>query len=98
MNLPSRAKLKGMKVISTDEAETHFSQLLEQVKAGEEIIIGENGQPYARLIPFTQGERLLGILRNHLDSATLERLGEAVQEPTDEDTMAAWQGTYSSEN
>ncbi len=49
INPTNRAKLQGMKVISTHEAETHFSQLLEQVKAGAEIIIGENGQPSAKM-------------------------------------------------
>ncbi|MGH3835840.1 MAG: type II toxin-antitoxin system Phd/YefM family antitoxin, partial [Pseudonocardiaceae bacterium] len=33
------------------EAKTQFSKLLEQVEAGDEIVIARNGRPVARLVP-----------------------------------------------
>lgn len=39
------------KVLNVHEAKTHRSSLLERVRAGEEIILAKNGQPYARLMP-----------------------------------------------
>ena len=38
--------------INVHEAKTHFSKLLAQVSAGEEIIIAKAGKPVARLAPF----------------------------------------------
>ena len=37
--------------INIHEAKTHFSKLLAQVSAGEEIIIAKAGKPVARLAP-----------------------------------------------
>ena len=37
--------------IDVQEIQTQFSQLLERVGAGEEIIIERDGQPIARLLP-----------------------------------------------
>lgn len=33
------------------DAKTHFSELLEQVQAGEEITITKHGTPVARIVP-----------------------------------------------
>jgi prevent-host-death family protein len=37
--------------VEIHEAETHFSELIEWVRLGEEIVIVEVGQPLARLVP-----------------------------------------------
>jgi len=37
--------------VNIHEAKTHLSQLLNQVRQGEEIIIARDGIPVARLIP-----------------------------------------------
>src|SRR5260370_7852177 len=37
--------------VNVHEAQTHFSKLLAQVSAGEEIIIAKAGKPVARLAP-----------------------------------------------
>jgi prevent-host-death family protein len=84
-----------MKVINVHEAKTNLSKLLEQVKAGEELIIGKQGQPYARLIPFDKGERPLGILKDYLSVQDRQKLAKSMLEPTDEDTIEAWEGKYS---
>lgn len=41
-----------MRIINTYEAKTQFSQLLEKVNHGEEIIIGKAGKPVAKLVPY----------------------------------------------
>ena len=54
------------------EAKTHLSELLEKVRAGEEITITRHGSPIARLVPVkkksTADERAAAIER-------IERLG-----------------------
>lgn len=40
-----------MKTVNIHEAKTHLSRLLEDVAAGDEIIIARNGKPVARLLP-----------------------------------------------
>lgn len=41
-----------MVVYNIHEAKTHFSQLLERVLNGEEVVIARAGKPVARLLPF----------------------------------------------
>lgn len=38
-------------VVNVHEAKTHFSRLLEEAHAGQEIIVAKAGEPYARLMP-----------------------------------------------
>ena len=38
-------------VINVQDANTHFSRLLERAHAGEEIVLAKAGKPYARLMP-----------------------------------------------
>lgn len=40
-----------MKTASIAEAKAHFSALLAEVEAGEEVIIMRRGKPVARLVP-----------------------------------------------
>ena len=42
-----------MAVFSIQEAESHFSELLERVVNGEEVIITKAGKPVARILPVT---------------------------------------------
>ncbi|RIH84018.1 prevent-host-death family protein [Meiothermus luteus] len=66
------------KVINVHEAKTHLSSLLERVRAGEEIILAKNGQPYARLVPLEKPKkRRLGFMRGRVDEAFFEPLPEA---------------------
>jgi prevent-host-death family protein len=39
-------------VVNMHEAKTHLSRLVEQVEAGEEIVIARSGKPVARLVPY----------------------------------------------
>tara|TARA_B100000315_G_C14394502_1_gene503596 strand:- start:383 stop:619 length:237 start_codon:yes stop_codon:yes gene_type:complete len=38
-------------VVNVSEAKAHFSNLLERVRQGEEIIVAKAGKPVARLLP-----------------------------------------------
>ena len=40
-----------MKSVNVHEAKTHFSRLLEQVAAGETVVIAKAGSPVAKLSP-----------------------------------------------
>ncbi|HZZ89568.1 MAG TPA: type II toxin-antitoxin system prevent-host-death family antitoxin [Caulobacteraceae bacterium] len=40
-----------MKEVGVLEAKTHFSALLEEVTAGEEVTITRHGKPIAKLVP-----------------------------------------------
>jgi prevent-host-death family protein len=40
--------------VNIHEAKTHLSRLIEQVAAGEEIILSKAGKPRARLVPLDQ--------------------------------------------
>jgi prevent-host-death family protein len=55
------------KSVGVHEAKTQLSRLLEQVAAGEEVVITRRGEAVARLVP-TQGPpaRRLGIDRDRL--------------------------------
>lgn len=59
------------------EAKTHLSSLLERVRAGEEIILAKNGQPYARLMPLEKPKkRRLGFMKGRVDERFFEALPE----------------------
>lgn len=42
---------KPMKTANIAEAKSHFSALLAEVEAGEEVVITRRGKPVARLVP-----------------------------------------------
>ena len=46
-----------MSVVNIHEAKTQLSQLLEQVQAGEDVVIAKSGTPIARLIPYGAPKR-----------------------------------------
>ena len=43
-----------MSQVNIHEAKTHLSRLLQQVEAGEEVVIARAGKPVARLVPLQQ--------------------------------------------
>jgi prevent-host-death family protein len=53
-----------MKTVNVHEAKTHLSRLLEEVEAGQEVVIARAGRPVARLMPLppVRPQRRLGIL------------------------------------
>ncbi len=56
------------KQVNVYEAKTQLSKLLEQVEAGDEIVIARYGKPVARLVPLqrTAAPRELGTLRGKI--------------------------------
>ena len=40
--------------VNVYDAKTHLSRLLDQVAAGEEVVIARSGRPVARLIPYAR--------------------------------------------
>jgi prevent-host-death family protein len=72
------------KVINVHEAKTHLSSLLERVRAGEEIILAKNGEPYARLMPLEKPKkRKLGFMEGKVDRSFFE--------PLPEEELGAWE-------
>jgi len=55
-----------MRTVNVHSAKTHFSRLVDQAAAGEEIIIAKAGKPVAKLVPLTprpdRRKRRLGAL------------------------------------
>ena len=48
------------------DAKTHFSDLIDQVAKGEEIVISRRGKPVARLSPMPGREIKFGLLKGKL--------------------------------
>ncbi len=73
-------------IVNVHEAKTHLSRLLEQVHAGQELILAKAGKPYARLVPLSQPtvQRQPGRLAGKVDESFFERLPE--------DELRAWEG------
>lgn len=73
------------KVVNVHEAKTHLSRLLDKAHAGEEIVLGKAGKPYARLVPLKPvRKRTLGFIKGKLDPSFFE--------PLPEEELAAWEG------
>ncbi len=55
------------KSVGVHEAKTHLSRLLDEVAAGEEVLITRRGQPAARLVAMATGTpRAFGLDRGRL--------------------------------
>jgi len=54
------------KSVGVHEAKTHLSRLLEEVAAGEEVVITRRGVEVASLVPRGAGVRTLGMDRGRL--------------------------------
>ena len=74
------------RTVNVHEAKTHLSRLLDDVRAGEEIILAKAGEPYARLVPILPpGPRRLGFLPE------LASLADAVLAPLDDDELEQYE-------
>ena len=73
-----------MTTVNVHEAKTQLSRLLEEARAGKEVVIAKAGRPIARLVPIDNGEpRRAGIAKG--------RVTDAFFEPLDPDELAAWE-------
>jgi prevent-host-death family protein len=57
-----------MRTVNIRAARTHLSRLVDEVAAGEEIVIAKAGKPLARLVPFTSSRepRRPGLMKGKL--------------------------------
>ena len=57
--------------VNVHAAKTHLSRLLEEVEAGEEIVLARAGRPVARLVPFRPDRqpRVPGVWRGRVRMA-----------------------------
>jgi prevent-host-death family protein len=62
------------------EAKTHLSRLLEAASRGEDVVIARNGEPVARLVPYSTARRTPGAARGRgrLTAAFFEDLPDAL--------------------
>ena len=76
-----------MTTLNIHAAKTHFSRLIEDVAAGEEVVIAKAGKPVARLVPIGKsGKRTLGVLKGRL------RVPRNFDSPLPEEVIAAFEG------
>jgi len=73
-----------VRIINVHEAKTHLSRLLDDVKAGEEIILAKMGKPYARLVPMESPKEVpMGFLKG--------TVGEEFFAPLSDAEIADWE-------
>lgn len=77
-----------MQTINIHEAKTHLSRLVEDVAAGEEVIIAKAGRPVARLVALAKpaGRRKLGILAGEMT------IPDDFDAPLSDDILASFEG------
>lgn len=73
-------------IVNTHEAKTHLSSLLEQVSAGQEIVIAKAGKPVAKLVPILGKGITLGFLKGKI------RVADDFDEPLSEEVLDTFYG------
>jgi prevent-host-death family protein len=76
------------KIINIHEAKTHLSRIVDEVAAGNEVIIAKAGKPMARLSPITAAvkKKKLGLLKGKL------KVPDDFNAPLPNDVLAAFEG------
>ncbi|MEM9970382.1 MAG: type II toxin-antitoxin system Phd/YefM family antitoxin [Pseudomonadota bacterium] len=76
-----------MKQVTIQDAETHLSRLVDQVLAGEEIVITKGSKPVARLVPLASAGFRIGSLADEVGQTSPDFL-----QPDDDDglTVCDW--------
>ncbi len=73
--------------VDVHEAKTNLSRLLEQVEAGEEVVIARNGDPVARLVSVRKrGRRQPDVFKGQV------KLDDSFFDPLPEEELRAWEG------
>jgi prevent-host-death family protein len=77
-----------MRMVNIHAAKTHLSRLVNEVAAGEEIVIARAGKPVARLLPFQprREPRRPGLLKGKI------WIADDFDDPLPEEIMAALRG------
>jgi prevent-host-death family protein len=76
-----------VKVVTIHAAKTHLSRLIEEVTAGEQVVIARGKQPVARLVPVTAQKpgRVFGAMRGRA------KVDRRFFEPLPDDEIDAWE-------
>ena len=79
-----------MTTVSVHEAKTHLSRLIEQVLAGEEVLVTRNKEPVIKLVPAAEPPKkrpLLGAMKGRLGPC------DAILQPWTEEELGldAWE-------
>jgi prevent-host-death family protein len=76
-----------MKTVTIHAAKTHLSRLIEEVAAGEQVIIARGKEPVARLVPIEpqKAGRVFGAMRGRA------RVDRRFFEPLPDDEIDAWE-------
>ena len=72
--------------VSVHEAKTHLSRLLQQIAAGEDVIITRSGQPVARLVPIEETRPVFGVDEGRFV------VPDDFDDPLDEELLGAFEG------
>jgi prevent-host-death family protein len=77
-----------MRMVNIHAAKTHLSRLVNEVAAGEEIVIARAGKPVARLLPFQprREPRRPGLLKGKI------WIADDFDDPLPEEIMASFRG------
>ena len=73
--------------VNMHDAKTNLSKLVEQVLAGDEVILARNGQALVRLVPVEEDLRPLGL---HAQGLSDKEAEEALR-PLDASEQARWE-------
>ncbi|HET8726030.1 MAG TPA: type II toxin-antitoxin system Phd/YefM family antitoxin [Alphaproteobacteria bacterium] len=77
-----------MTTVTIHAAKTNLSKLIEQVRAGEEVVIARGNEPVARLVPINpkpKPKRQFGSLKGIIE------VDDSFFDPLPEDELAAWE-------
>ena len=72
--------------VSVHEAKTHLSRFLQQVAAGEDVIITRSGQPVARLVPIEETRPVFGVDEGRFV------VPDDFDDPLDDELLRAFEG------
>jgi prevent-host-death family protein len=77
-----------METVNIYEAKAKLSKLISQAAAGDDVIIGRNGKPVARLTQIEEKKRVVrfGLLKGKI------KIAKDFDEPLPDEIIAAFQG------
>ncbi|MDE2692414.1 MAG: type II toxin-antitoxin system Phd/YefM family antitoxin [Acidobacteriota bacterium] len=75
-----------MKQVSVREAKSNLSRLLQEVAAGQDVVITRSGRPVAKLVNVEEGRPILGIDQGQFV------VPEDFDTPLNEDLLRAFEG------
>ncbi len=78
-----------MQTVNIHEAKTHFSRLVDEAAAGEEIIIAKAGKPMAKLVPL-EAPKKHGVRVGSL--VGMGTVPDDFDDPLPDEVLAAFEG------